>query len=118
MNILIADDSEILRQRLVTMLSEITKIEYIWQAEDISQTIKLASSLTPDLIILDIHFPDGSGLEVLKNIKLNYPKIKVIMLTNFSFPQYRSECKKIGADYFLDKASEFNQVTDIINSIK
>lgn len=114
MKILIADDSPVVRERLVTMLSELKDIEIVGQAQDAHEAIDFIQTLRPDVVILDIRMPGGSGMEVLPKIKQdNYDPI-VIMLTNYPFPAYRKKCLAVGADYFLDKATDYEKIIEVL----
>lgn len=68
----------------------------------------------PDTVVLDIRLPDQSGIEILKKIKSMQPEVMVIMLTNFDSTQYREQCRRIGADHFLNKTLEFEKIIDTI----
>ena len=63
-------------------------------------------------MILDVRLPRGNGVEVLQNIKKDRPNTKVIILTNY--PEYRGKCIELGADYFFDKLTEFEKVTEVV----
>jgi DNA-binding NarL/FixJ family response regulator len=117
MKILIVDDSVELRQRLVKMLSELPEIKVIGQAKDTAEAIESISSLRPDSVILDIRMPVGSGIDVLKKIKRDYPSVRVIMCTNYPTAQYRKRCLDLGADYFFDKSAEFENIARIIRQL-
>ena len=113
--VLIVDDSEQIRERLVTLLSESDQIRIVGQAGNSRQALEAMQRLSPDTIILDIRLPGGgSGIELLKQIKARHPKMKVIMLTNFDYAQYRRQCRQLGADYFLNKTLEFEKIIDTI----
>ena len=114
MKVFIADDSAVVRERLIDMLSELPDVEIVGQAEDGLQATNLIEKLTPDVAILDIRMPRGNGIEALQNIKKNNPALIVIMLTNYPYPQYRKKCMKAGADYFFDKSTEFEKVTEVL----
>ena len=101
MKVFIADDSKIFRDRLKEMLAELTEIEIIGEAENILETKKRIRKLNPDVVILDIRMPDGSGIDILKHIKKNNQVPAVIILTNYPYPQYRKKCMELGADYFF-----------------
>ncbi len=116
MKVLIIDDSKILRKRLVDMISDIGGIETI-EAEGSDEAFNLLKEQIPDAIILDIRLQGESGTKILERIKKSRPKIKVIMFTNYPYPQYRKKCKALGADYFLDKSSEFEKMTRILRKI-
>jgi DNA-binding NarL/FixJ family response regulator len=117
MKVFIADDSKVVRERLKEMLFEIQGIEIIGQAGDGLQATNLIEKLNPDVAILDIRMPRGNGINVLQNIKKNNPALIVIMLTNYPYPQYRKKCMKAGADYFFDKSTEFEKVTEVLEKL-
>jgi DNA-binding NarL/FixJ family response regulator len=106
MKILIVDDSAVVRERLVGMLSEIEGVEIAGEAENPQEAIEAIRRLKPDAVVLDIQMPGGNGIDVLEQIKKDSPAPMVIMLTNFPYPQYRKKCMEIGADFFFDKSTE------------
>lgn len=61
--------------------------------------------------------PGGNGIDVLQNIKKSKPAPIVIMLTNYPYLQYRKKCMKAGAEYFFDKASEFEKVNEVLENL-
>jgi DNA-binding NarL/FixJ family response regulator len=117
MNILIADDSTEIRKRIIDMLSEWTDITVVGQAENVSEAIERIHELKPDIIILDISMPGGSGIDVLEKIERNDKIPVVIILTNYPFPQYQKRCLDAGADFFFDKSNEFERVIEVLGAI-
>lgn len=118
LKVLIADDSLVVREHLVTMLDELEGIEIVGQAENVAEATTAIRKLQPDLVILDIWMPDGSGIDVLQNIKQPGPAPVVIILTNYPYPEYRQRCLNAGADFFLDKSTEFDQILDLFEQFK
>ena len=116
LKILIADDSEQVRKSLSRLLSILKGIEIIGEAVDGRQAIDKTRKLKPDILILDMKMPNGSGLDVLHEIAPDKENLKVIMLTNYANEQFRNESLKAGADYFFDKSTEFEKVFDVIKS--
>jgi len=108
--VFIADDSLVVREHLVTMLDELPRIVIVGQAETVAEAISAIGKLRPDVVILDIHMPDGSGIDVLQTIKQDEPAPVVIVLTNYPYPAYRQKFLQAGADFFLDKSTEFDQI--------
>jgi len=117
MKVLIVDDSEVVRERLRTMLSELKGVEVIGQAESSKEAIGAIRKLKPDAVILDIQMSGGNGIKVLEKIKEEMPSTKVIMLTNYPYPQYRKKCMDAGADYFFDKSTEFEKVIEVVKNM-
>ncbi|MGH7455074.1 MAG: response regulator, partial [bacterium] len=70
--------------------------------------------LQPEVAILDIQMPDGSGIDVLAHIKKESPQTTVIMLTNYPLPPFRKCCLEAGADYFFDKSTELEKVIEVL----
>jgi DNA-binding NarL/FixJ family response regulator len=117
MKVFIADDSPILRDRIRAMLSDFPDVEIAGQAKDTPEAIKSIQDLNPDLVILDIRMPGGSGIEVLQSIKKDRPDIKVIVFTNYPYPQYRKKCMDLGADFFFAKATESDQIPLVVSEL-
>jgi DNA-binding NarL/FixJ family response regulator len=117
MRIMIADDSVVVRERLVRLLIDIQGIEVIGQAGDAAEARGLAEKLKPDVVILDLRMPNGSGADVLQDMKKLNPTPKVIMLTNYPHPENRKKCIDRGADYFFDKSTEFKKVVSVLSEM-
>ena len=114
MKILIVDDSDILRKHLSTILSDMENVNVIGESLDTDSAIKDIKKKKPDLVILDICIPGEGGIHVLEIAKEKYPGSKVIIFTDYPYPQYRTKCMEIGADYFFDKSTETEKLIDII----
>lgn len=117
MRVLIADDSVIVRERLISLLTDIRGLEVVGQAGDAAEARGLAEKLKPDVAILDLRMPKGSGADLLHDIKQLDPAPTVIMLTNYPHPENRKKCIDRGADYFFDKSTEFNKVVSVLNGM-
>jgi len=117
MRVLIADDSLVVRERLRSLLSGLQGIQVIGQAEDAVEARSLAEKLRPDVAILDLRMPNGSGADVLYELKKLDPAPTVIMLTNYPHPDNRKKCVDWGADYFFDKSTEFQKVVSVLTDM-
>jgi DNA-binding NarL/FixJ family response regulator len=115
--VFIVDDSPVVRDRLVAMISELPSVEVVGQADIAFEAIDSIRQLRPSVVVLDISMPGGSGMYVLESIKKEKPGPTVIMLTNFANDQYRQKCLQLGADYFFDKTTEFERVTEVLRQI-
>lgn len=114
--VLLVDDSSLIITHLQGMLNGMTGIGKIVAAGGYEEALVLLSSARPDIAILDINLPDASGIELLRYIKSRYPSTRVIMLSNQSGEFYKARCKALGANYFIDKSTEFDQVPQAIAS--
>ena len=110
LKVLICDDSATVRKRLVTMALDVPEVNVVGQADDAPASMDAIRRTLPDVVILDIRMPGGSGIDVLRQLKKAKPAPIVIMLTNFANEQYRKACEEAGATLFLDKSTEFDQI--------
>lgn len=101
MKVLIVDDYAILRKKLKEMISEIEGIDIISEAKNPLEAMRSIKTINPDVVILDIRLNRESGIDLLEKIKKSRPDTKVIMFTNYPYPQYRKKCKELGADFFF-----------------
>jgi DNA-binding NarL/FixJ family response regulator len=119
LRIVIVEDSAIIRARLAESLTEIPNLEIVGLAETEQEAVTLLKDADWDAAILDLQLKKGTGLGVLKTLAL-VPKpahSKVIVFTNYAFPQYRERSLTLGADYFFDKSREFHRVREVLSAL-
>lgn len=116
-NLLIVDDSELLRDRIKSIASKVENVNIVGEAFNSLQALEMANTLNPDVIILDIRMPGGNGLEVLSKIRKTNSQIVIVIITNYPFEQYRKAAFELGADYFIDKTHEFDKIPEILKSL-
>lgn len=117
MRVLIVDDSKIVCKGLQQMLVNIAGVEIVEQAHNAQDAITSIAESNPDVVILDIRLPGLSGIDVLKDIRAKRLPSRVIMLTNYPYPQYRKKCEELGADYFFDKVTEIEEIPTAIQAL-
>jgi two-component system, OmpR family, response regulator len=117
LRVLIADDSSELRERLVEMLSQVPGLGVVGQAGCVADALTALNNLDLDLVILDLQMRDGSGMEVLRELRRSHFKTKVIVFTNHPEEQYRRRCATLGANYFLSKSTDSNLLLEITRQL-
>ena len=117
MNVVLVDDSLLVRERIASIISEIPGAKVIGEAGNSVEAIEVVRNTKPDVVILDIKMPGESGLQVLRKLKNEFGELKIIMLTNYSDSQYKAECLMHGADYFLCKSDEFNKLPQVFSKL-
>ncbi|MBC8315206.1 MAG: response regulator transcription factor [Bacteroidales bacterium] len=117
MKMLIVDDSKLITERVVALFDKNNGIEIIGQAKNIKDAIAIYTKSTPDVIILDIRLGSESGIGFLEMVRGVDSITRIIMLTNYPYKQYRDKCKQLGADYFLNKSTEFDSLLNIIEGM-
>ena len=118
MRVYIADESPAVRSRVVRLLTEYEDVRVVGQTGDATQAVMDIRRLRPEVVILAIHMYMGSGIEVLKAVRHEQPAAVIIIMTNSANTQYRRECLRAGANYFLDKSIEFEKINTIIDRLR
>jgi two-component system, OmpR family, response regulator len=111
--ILVVEDSAAVRARVVSLLQEYG-LEVVGEAGTAADALRLADSLRPEAIVLDLHLPDGDGMDLLPLFKARQPAPLVAVLTNSTHIECRKRCLALGADHFFDKSREFEAVADTL----
>jgi DNA-binding NarL/FixJ family response regulator len=103
--VLIADDHAILRRGLAQIIAEAGDMQVCAEAETGAETVKLARENAIDVVLLDITMPDRNGLDTLKQLKKEKPKLAVLMLSMHPEETYALRSIKAGASGYLNKQS-------------
>jgi DNA-binding NarL/FixJ family response regulator len=117
MNVVLVDDSLLVRERVANIISEIPGVKVIGEAGNSREAIAVVRKTNPDVVMLDIKMPGESGLQVLKKLRNEFEELKIVMLTNYSDSQYKAECLMHGADYFLSKSDEFEKLPELFSKL-
>lgn len=117
MRVLIADDSELLVERLTANLAKMSGIEVIGRAGNALEASNAIRELKPDAVVLDLCMPGGSGMDVLRRVKVDGSAPVIIVLTGYTQSQYRKRCLEGGASFFFDKSTEFGKVAEALQGL-
>lgn len=118
MNILIADDHPLIRKGLRQILMDSIAIGRIFEAENGVAAMEALRTQSIDVLILDISMPDKDGIEVLKDVKMLYPSLPVLMLSIQPETQYALRALRFGASGCLNKASAPEALIDAIIRVR
>jgi len=116
-NLMICDDHQIVRDGLSQILSLYPDINVMEKIANGEALIKALKNKQPEVLILDISLPGRSGLEVLKQVKMIYPDISVLILTMYPQDQYAIRMIKAGASSYLNKDIAPDILVDAIRTI-
>lgn len=111
--VFIADDSLLIRDR-VAMILEASAMTVVGQAETPQGSIDGILAAHPDVVVLDVQLEGGSGLQVLRAVRLATPNIAFVVFSNNSGPAYRKCYLAEGAENFLDKSTEFDHLAHAV----
>src|SRR5690242_15535260 len=117
MNVLVVEDSVELRARIVAALAELGSITAIAEADTVSAALAALATTLPDVVVLDLGLPDGSGLAVLERAKQDPDGTEVIVFTGMEGSMYRKHCMRAGAAQFLSKEDGVEPLQDAIRQL-
>ena len=115
--VLVADDHEIVRQGLKTIISEHSDLSIAGEAENGNQVLKILKKTKVDVVLLDFDMPEKNGLDTLVELKALYPKLPVMILSIFPEDHYGTRFLKAGASGYLQKSSATDQLIDAIRKV-
>jgi len=115
--LLLADDQEMFRQGLASLLSLKSDLEIVGEARNGQEAISLAESLQPDIILMDVRMPICNGVEATKIIHQHFPWIKILVLTTFDNDEYVWQSLEAGALSYLLKSTSSDEVITALRSL-
>lgn len=114
--VLLIEDSPIIRERLTSLIKQGDTVELVGCAENGVQGVEMLIALRPDIVLLDLQLPGLTGFDLLPIIKRERPGCCVVVLTCLSDEATRERCMRLGADYFFDKTTDFEQIIRALKS--
>lgn len=115
--VLIADDHQIVRIGLRSLLKTVDKVELIGEAADGRAAVDMTQELKPDVVLTDILMPGMTGIEAVRAIKRSQPEVRVIMLTSLEDKFYLTQAMNAGADGYLSKEVGRQELTAAIEGV-
>jgi len=103
MRLLLVDDDERFRETLRQLLATRDEAEILGEAGDGEEALRLAETLKPDVILIDLAMPRMNGLEVTRHLKARWPQVLIIIITVHDDEAYRRTALAAGAEAFLVK---------------
>lgn len=114
----IVDDHDLLRAGIRAILEQDPLFKIVAETSDGQEAIRLAASLKPDVMLMDVHLPGGlSGLDATEAIVRDTPEVKVIVLTHYENREYIRRALRIGARGYLLKRSAAADLKDAIKAV-
>src|SRR5688572_33220844 len=117
LKVMLVDDHEIVRQGLRALLETEEDIEVIAEADSGPKAVEFARGYGPDVVVMDVRMPEGSGVEACRDIRDENPDIQVIMLTSFSDDEALFNSIMAGAAGFVLKQIRGRELIDAIRRV-
>jgi two-component system OmpR family response regulator len=117
LRVLLVEDSVLIVDQIRELMQGVTYAVDVSVVATEKEALAAAIEFAPDIVILDLKLKQGTGFGVLRALTAIEPEPTIAVLTNYALPKYRDLALLIGADYFLDKARDFEALPAIIESI-
>jgi len=115
--LLIAEDHNLLRQGLRSLIDMLPDFEVIGECKDGKEAVRLALTLAPVVVLMDLSMPGLNGIEATAQIKRRLPDIKVVALTSYKTDEYVREALRAGADGYILKDASYDELVMALRSV-
>lgn len=115
--ILIVDDHPIVRQGLAEMINQESDLAICGTAEDVHRALELVERAKPDLVVVDVSLKGSNGIELLKNIKIRFPRMLVLVLSMHDENLYAVRALRAGAAGYIMKQEATEKVLHAIHRV-
>ena len=102
---LLVEDNQDFRHEVRDMLCVNFPSIEVFEADNADEALRQIKNVEPNLVIMDIRLPGGDGLQLTKQIKTDYPQVKVVILSGYDLPEYRQAAQDHGAECYIAKGS-------------
>lgn len=116
-NVLLVDDHEIVRRGLKAVLEERREVRVVGEAGSVRESVELAEQLSPDVVVMDLRLPDGTGVEACREIRSRLPDAKVLILTSYADQDALFSAVLAGASGYLLKDLNTTAVQDAVLTV-
>lgn len=117
LRVFVIEDSPILLERIAEAIGDQPSLILVGTADCEKEALHKIRSLKPEALVVDIKLREGNGLSVLAQLKWGEgedAKPKIVVFTNYPRQEYLRNSKQLGADYFLDKSTQFSDLPKVL----
>ncbi|MDT3768128.1 response regulator [Gleimia hominis] len=114
---MIIDDHEIVRRGIAELVDRADDLEVVAEAGSVEDAIRRAELVVPDVMLVDLQLPDGTGIDIMRKLRETKPQIRPIVLTSFDDDSALSEALEVGALAYVLKTVHGAEITDVIRAV-
>jgi len=115
--VLVVDDHEIVRRGVVEVIDADEGLTVVAEAGTVADAIRRAAAVKPDLAILDLKLPDGTGIDLLRALRHDQPDIRCIVLTSFDDEEALAAALAAGANAFVLKTVRGAEIVEVVRQV-
>ena len=117
LRVMLVDDHEVVREGLRALLNRRPGMNVVAEAGNVAQAIEVALREKPDVVVMDVRLPDGSGVEACREIRSELPETKMIMLTSYADEEAVMASILAGASAYLLKQTRGQQLAEAVEAV-
>lgn len=117
LRVMIVDDHEIVRRGIAEVIDREEDLEVVAEAGTVEDALRRATLVKPDVILVDLQLPDGTGVDIMRSLSASDPQIRSVVLTSFDDDNALSESVAAGALAFILKSVRSGEITDVVRAV-
>lgn len=117
MKVVLVDDHEVVRQGLKTLIDSQDDLDVVGEAGDVDNAIRQVGYHSPDVVVMDVRLPDGTGVEACREIRSRWPDVKVLMLTSYADEEALVSSIMAGASGYVLKRIDSGDLVDAVRRV-
>lgn len=117
MRVLLVDDHEIVREGLRAVLDEQEDLEVVGEAGSVAEAVRRVGYDNPDVVVMDVRLPDGTGIEACREIRSRWPRVRVLMLTSYADEEALVSAVVAGASGYVLKRINSDELVASIRKV-
>ena len=114
---MIIDDHEIVRRGIAEIVDRDDALEVVAEAGSVADAVRRADLVRPDVILVDLQLPDGTGIDIMNRLRSSHPQILPVVLTSFDDDEALAESLEAGARAYILKTVRGAEITDVIKAV-
>ncbi|HZP25749.1 MAG TPA: response regulator transcription factor [Dehalococcoidia bacterium] len=115
--VMLVDDHEVVREGLRALLDRRPGMSVVAEAGNVAEAVAVAAKEKPDVVVMDVRLPDGSGVEACREIRETRPETRMIMLTSYADDEAIFASILAGASAYLLKQTRANQLAEAVEAV-
>ena len=115
--VMIIDDHEIVRRGISDIIDRADGLEVVAEAGSKAEAIRRADLMRPDVVLVDLQLPDGTGIEVIRALSQSVPQALPIVLTSFDDDEALAEALEVGARAYVLKSVHGAEISDVVRAV-
>lgn len=116
-SVMIIDDHEVVRRGIAEVVDRAEGLSVIAEAGSVAEAIRRAELMRPQVALVDLRLPDGTGIDIIRELRERIPEIKCIVLTSFDDDNALTESLEAGAKAFLLKSVRGAEITEAVRAV-